>query len=61
MSAPEKAAPPYPIPIKRAIRWLNCIIPDYAAKVPYVYDMAYHVSLPEEAFQQMEQMMKMAE
>lgn len=37
------------------------LIPYYAAKVPYVYDMAYHVSLPEDAFQRMEQMMKMAD
>ena len=33
----------------------------YAAKVPYVYDMAYHGSLPEGAIQRIEQMMKMAD
>ncbi len=33
----------------------------YAAKVPYVYDMAYHGSLPEGALQRIEQMMKMAD
>lgn len=33
------------------------LVPYYAAKVPYVYDMAYHCSLPPEAFQRIEQMM----
>lgn len=37
------------------------LLPFYAAKVPYVYDMAYHGSLPEVAFQRIEQMMKMAD
>ena len=37
------------------------LIPYYAAKVPYVYDMAYHCALPADALQRIEQMMKMAD
>ena len=33
------------------------LIPYYAAKVPYVYDMAYHCALPADALQRIEQMM----
>lgn len=33
------------------------LIPYYAAKVPYVYDMAYHCALPEDAFQRIGQML----
>ena len=33
------------------------LIPYYAAKVPYVYDMAYHGPLPADALQRIEQMM----
>lgn len=33
------------------------LIPYYAAKVPYVYDMAYHCAMPADALQRIEQMM----
>ena len=33
------------------------LVPYYTVKVPYVYDMAYHCALPDEAFLRMEQMM----
>lgn len=33
------------------------IIPFYAVKVPYVYDMAFHTALPEDSFQRIEQML----
>lgn len=36
------------------------LVPYYAVKVPYVYDMAYHCALPDEAFLRMEQMMSRA-
>lgn len=36
------------------------LVPYYAVKVPYVYDMAYHCALPDEAFLRMEQMMSQA-
>ena len=35
------------------------LIPYYFAKVPYVYDMAYHVALPDESIQRIEQMLHM--
>jgi hypothetical protein len=37
------------------------LIPFYATKVPYVYDMAYHGSLPETSFQIIEQMLGAAQ
>ena len=36
------------------------LIPYYAAKVPYVYDMAFHVALPDDSIQRIEQMLQMA-
>ena len=33
------------------------LVPYYAVKVPYVYDMAYHGPLPADALQRIEQMM----
>ena len=36
------------------------LIPYYAAKVPYVYHMAYHVALPEDSFQRIGQMLAYA-
>lgn len=33
------------------------LVPYYAVKVPYVYDMAYHCPLPADALQRIEQMM----
>ena len=36
------------------------LIPYYAAKVPYVYDMAYHCALPEDAFRRIEQLLEQA-
>ena len=35
------------------------LIPYYAAKVPYVYDMAFHVALPDDSIQRVEQMLGM--
>jgi len=35
------------------------LVPYYAAKVPYVYDMAFHVPMPDEAFLRMQQMLGM--
>ena len=35
------------------------LIPYYAAKVPYVYDMAFHVALPDDSIQRIEQMLGM--
>ena len=33
------------------------IIPFYAVKVPYVYDMAFHTALPEDSIQRIGQML----
>ena len=35
------------------------ILPFYAVKLPYIYDMAYHTSLPQEAFQKVINMLPM--
>jgi uncharacterized protein (TIGR02172 family) len=37
--------------------YVKRIIPFYAVKVPYVFDMAYHTALPETSFQFIEQML----
>ena len=36
------------------------LVPYYAVKVPYVYDMAYHCALPEDAFRRIEQFLEQA-
>ncbi|MBO6096663.1 MAG: hypothetical protein J6P56_05040, partial [Bacteroidales bacterium] len=33
------------------------LAPYYAVKVPYVYDMAYHTSLPEQSFQMIDRIL----
>jgi len=33
------------------------MMPFYAVKVPYVYDMAFHTALPEDSLQRIEQML----
>ncbi|MBR4740657.1 MAG: TIGR02172 family protein [Bacteroidales bacterium] len=36
--------------------YIKRLMPFYAFKVPYVYDMAFHTALPEDSFQRIEQM-----